>query len=229
MIVAFRNYFRNKMVNLTALSVRHFVPNAKFYCFTYFKNTEEEYKDQEPLHEFIEQKLVQTKVVTNNSLVHDSEDVTKSSGYQNSKSHLFFTEGYNDIFEMVKDVDQTVLCLCEDHFFTTGKVINELLTNSFDIAYGDTDQGDFTANACILAFNPSNVKKYFPLADKFVHGNTIEQLLRDRLIAPAMKDGLSIYRIENRKWVDYCGDGLYTNSSKVMEEEMTKAGIKCSL
>ena len=31
--------------------------------------------------------------------------------------------------------------------------------------------------------------------------------------------------LDNNGWPDYCGDGIYTNSSLAMEEELKKAGI----
>ena len=34
-----------------------------------------------------------------------------------------------------------------------------------------------------------------------------------------------IYKIKDRRRIDYFGDGMYTNSSEEMERELKKAGI----
>lgn len=221
MKVVFRNYFRNKMVNLTMKSIKHFIPESKFYCFTYYKNSFEEYNDQEKLESNIFNYYVKTKYVTNRSEHHDHVDVTKSSGYGNPMNGYYFAESFNEIYKMFKHNDEKILMLCEDHFFTTGKVLQELTQNEFDIAYGPTETLNH-ANACILAVNFKRAEKYFPLPEI---RDPIELLLSHNLIGPAKNDGLNVYEIKNRKWIDYCGDGLYTNSSEVMREEMIKAGI----
>lgn len=148
MIVVFRNFFRNKMVNLTAKSVKHFIPDAELYCVSYYKNDPSVYDDQEPLDKDIQQFLLRTKYV-NEGAIHDHEDSTKTSGYQNADNVKYFVEGYNDIIKLFADVVEKVLILGEDHYFTTGAVLNELQNNDFHLAYAPWDT-DNDANGSIL-------------------------------------------------------------------------------
>ena len=217
MIVIFRNFLRNKMVNLTAQSVKHFVPNTTFYCLTlYKKDYWDDYADQEPLLPYITQFARPTKYVSSNQ-VHDHEDSTKTSGYQNGDNAKYFTEGFNYIMEVFKGVDQKVLILAEDHFFTTGAVLKELQDNEFDLAIAPWDVDD-DANGSVICWRPTKVAHLFPLPEG---GAPIEILLKHTLVDKVE----NVYKIKNRKHADYFGDGKYTNSSVEIEEELKKAGI----
>lgn len=216
MIVVFRNFFRNKMVNLTAKSVKHFIPDAELYCVSYYKNDPSEYDDQEPLDKDIQQFLIRTKYV-NEGAIHDHEDSTKTSGYQNADNVKYFVEGYNDIIKLFTDVVEKVLILGEDHYFTTGAVLNELQNNDFHLAYAPWDT-DNDANGSILCVRPARVKHLFPIPER---GPCIEAHLRDQLVLRVPNS----YAIKNRKHANYFGDGKYTNSSVEIEQELKKANI----
>lgn len=218
--IAFRNFFRNKMVNLSAKSVKHFLPNAEIHCFTLFKNSMLEYKEQEKLLPYIIEHRMQTKYVNPNvEAVQDHVDTTKTSGYANPDNGYYFAEGYNFIYEYFKGLDEPVVILAEDHFFTTGKVLTELVENEYDaaIAPGDHDQN---ANGAIIVINPARLTGIFPIAEYRV---PIEALIQQTIIDKMPSE--KIYRIKNRKWIDYCGDGIYTNSSEDMIREMKAVGI----
>lgn len=232
MIVAFRNFFRNKMVNLTATSVKHFVPDAEFHCFTYHKHDINEYDSQEPLHDWITQYNFKTKYIHSKTDVHDSRNVHGTSGAGHPDNGKFFAESFNEIYEKFKDSDDIILCLCEDHFFTTGATLKEVLNEDYGLCIGPVavdaasavypDQ-DMEANACIMAFRPKQVAKWFPLPEG---PEAIEVLFARKLVKPLVKEGIiKLHKLTTRKWTDYCGDGLYTNSSEVIKEEMVKAGI----
>ena len=230
-MVVFRNFFRNKMVNLTAQSVKHFLPNAEFHCFTYYKQSIGEYGSQEPLHDWIQQYNIQTKY-HGRSDVHDSQNVHGTSGAGHPDNGKFFAESFNDIHNYFKDYDGVVLCLCEDHFFTTGQTLREVVDENYGLCIGPVavdeasavykDQ-DKEANACIMAFRPKQVAKWFPMREG---PEAIEVLFANVLIKPLLEEGqVKMHKLTTRRWTDYCGDGLYTNSSEVMLQELIKAKI----
>jgi hypothetical protein len=221
MIIAFRNFFRNKMVNLSATSIRHFIPNAKIYCFSLYKNNPNEYDSQEPLHPYITEFKFKTKYVGSNK-IQDHEDTTKTNGYANPDNAKYFSEGFNLIHDKLKNYDEKVLILAEDHFFTTGKVLKELVGNPWHVAYANGYAGNHQANGSILGINPAKVKHIFPLKENY--NGTVENSIGEQLLKKIKKVD-NLYRIKNRNWIDYCGDGIYTNSSKDMEEELKKANI----
>jgi len=216
--VCFRNFYRNKMVNLSAKSIKHFLPRANIHCVSLYKDTYDEYKDQEPLDNHIINIVAKTKYVNKNpDAVHDHVDTTKTSGYAHPDNGLWFSEGYNIIFNIFKQYDEPVVMLSEDHFFTTGAVLREIVENSYDIAYASGDR-DINANGSLLVINPQKVKHLFPLPEVRV---PIESLLETHLVSRVENR----YSIKHRKWIDYCGDGIYTNSSADMIREMKASGI----
>lgn len=209
------------MVNLSAQSVKHFLPNAEIHCFTLYKHSISEYDNQELVSDYIAEHRFQTRYINPNEFaIHDCADSTKTSGYANPNNGLFFAEGFNLIFDYFKDVNEPVIMLSEDHFFTTGKVLKELISEDYDVAFASGDHEILAANAALLSIVPSQVRHLFPLKECRM---SIEPLLKDQLITKVNPDRL--YQIVNRKWIDYCGDGIYTNSSEEIRAELIKAGI----
>jgi len=218
LIVCFRNFYRNKMVNLSAKSIKHFLPEASIYCVSLYKESYEEYDNQEPLDNYIYKIAVQTKYVNKNpDAVHDHVDTTKTSGYAHPDNGLWFSEGYNIIYNIFKDYNEPVVMISEDHFFTSGAVLREIVENEYDIAYASGDR-DVNANGSLLVINPQKVNHLFPLPEVRL---PIEALLEQHLVTQVSNR----YSIKHRKWIDYCGDGIYTNSSEDMIREMKAAGI----
>jgi hypothetical protein len=221
MIVVFRNFRRNKMVNLSATSVKHFMPDVPIFCFTFYKTSMDEYKEQPKLLPFIEEFTFKTKYVGKNDN-HDDKDPRKTSGFANPDNGKYFTEGYNLIQSKFKNWDKKFVILAEDHFFTTGKVLKELDENDWHVAFASGYNKDANANGSIIGINPAKVDHLFPINE--TAKGTVEAVLTNHLIKRIKKKS-NVYQIENRKWIDYCGDGKYTNSSEEIEEEMKKAGI----
>lgn len=205
------------MVNLTAQTVKHFIPSATFHCVSFFKKNSSEYDHQEPLLNYISNEFIQTAYVNPENKPHDHIDNKMTSGFENKDNVKYFTEGYNYFFRQFKDLDEKILILSEDHFFTSGKTLEEITTNEFDVAYGPWDLED-DANGAILCLNFAKVGHLFPLPET---GPSIEQHLRLNLIQKASKP----YKITTRKHINYHGDGVYTNSSETIKEEIQKAGI----
>lgn len=225
-IVVIKNFQRNRMVNLTALSVRHFLPNAPIYCYTLYKQSMDEYANQEPLHPFITEFTAQTKYVNKLITIQDHVDPTKTSGYGNPDNGVYFVEGFNLIFEKFSHLTSPLIILAEDHFFTTGETLADLLSSEWDVAYADGGTEDHSRpNASILGLIPTKVAHLFPMAE--TRGVDVEWLLSGHLLNHIEPSRL--YRMKHRKWhgsvPDYCGDGVYTNSSDVMYDEMRKVGI----
>lgn len=225
MIVVFRNYFRNHMVNLSAFSIKHFLPDAQIVCFSLYKEDPNEYDEHTPLLDFIKEKRVQTKYVNTTGKPQDHVDSTQTAGYANHDNVLYITESYNQIYEEFKDVDDKVLILNEDQFFTTGQTLYELETVDFDLAFAEWDKPHvvwFEANGAIMCLRPARYKHCFPLEEKKT-GEIIETILGRLLVIRTYIDRL--YKLTTRSGLDYKGDGLYTNSSEEMKYEMLKANI----
>lgn len=224
MKVVFNNFFRNKILNLTALSVKHFMPNAEFYCFTFYKETPEEYDTQEPLHTWINETKVKTKYVSKNNRSTDSDD-NITSGYANEDNVLFITEWYNLAYEKFKDVNEKVLFLTEDHYFTTGQTLKEIMEIDFDVAYAIWDKPHvcwFEANASIFCFKPSQMKNVFPIPE-IKTGHIIETIMGASIVLNVPRERVHVF--STRSGIDYKGDGAYSNSSNFIEADLKRVGI----
>lgn len=207
------------MVNLSARSIKAFMPNVKIYCYSFYKEKKEEYAEQEFLHPYIVNKFLKTKFVNPANKPLDDIDSTKTSGFQNADNVKYFVEGYNAIYEDFKDEKEKVLILAEDHYFTNGLTLTELYRNDFDLAYAPWDH-DMDANASILCIRFANIPYIFPIPE---NGPPIERHLGDKLVNnvhPSKR-----YMIRNRRHADYFGDGKYTNSSEEIEKELRLAKI----
>lgn len=224
MKVIFRNFFRNTMVNVTAQSVKHFIPDAEFHCITFYKENADEYQHAEPLHDWIKEYKMKTKYVHKTDRPTDSDNIV-TSGYANPDNVLFFTEWYNICYYMFRDVEEKILFLGEDHYFTTGQTLKELVENDFDVAYAEWDKPHvcwFEANASIMCFRPAKVAAGFPIPE-IKTGEIIETIMGRHLLYNTPRD--RIYRLTTRSGIDYRGDGSYTNSSTFIREELKRVGI----
>lgn len=219
MIIVYRNFFRNKMVNLSLKSIRHFLPTARVVCVSFYKESPNEYLDQEPLDESIEQYFFKTAYV-NKGGIPDHIDSTKTSGFQNPDNGKYFVEGYNAVYNIFKDTSEKVLMLSEDHFFTTNATLNELLISDYDVAYAPWDES-LDANGSILCIRFNELPPgIFPLPEA---NRSVEIYLKDTLITKVAPERR--FKLFHRQHADYKGDGMYTNSSEQMKECLVKAGI----
>lgn len=220
MIVIYKNFFRNKMVNLSKASVKHFVPDAKFFCLCLYKQDPAEYNNQETLDDDITVHFRKTNHVWNTNKPLDCVDSSQTAGYANSENAKVFSEGINLCYDILKDVDEKVLILAEDHFFTTGAVLKELTDNDFDLAHATWDSGN-DANASIIGMRPNRLQDFFPIIEW--SGLPVEYHLERNLVTKVPIERR--YRIANRQNINYYNDGVYTNSSEVMIDQLKLAGI----
>jgi hypothetical protein len=224
MIVAFKNFKRNRMVNLTATSIRHFLPDIKIYCITLYKqNYDTEYANQEPLHDYIEEIMAPTKYISPID-VHDSTQYGATSGFANPCNGMYFCEGYNLIYSMFEGINEPVLILGEDHYFTKKTSLEEMLSTvgAWDVCYGDWDSwpGHPRANGSILCIVPSKVSHIFPIPEVM---GSIEDQVGEFILKNIPGDRL--HRLSTREALNYHGDGRYTNSSEEMILDLKAAGI----
>ena len=211
-------------------SVRYFLPDAEFYCVSFFKKSKDEYDKEESLDPCIKNTYLQTEYVINENKPTDHSDDRLTSGFGNRNNGVVFAEGYNAIYNLFKDSEEKVLILAEDHLFTSGAVLKELVENDFDVALAPWDYG---YNGSILAFRPSKVHYAFPIDIKTSQPHVEALLLKvfgeptparrvDRLpkhpglIAPVT------YLMKNRYYLNYFGDGFYTNSSEKIKKAVDK-------
>jgi len=221
MQIAFRNFFRNRTVNLTARSIRHFLPDVPIFCVSFFKHDPCEYDQQEPLLNYIKEFKVPTKYVSTNGKPTDHIDTTQTSGYANRDNSKFFTEGYNEIWRIFRGTPGKILMLAEDHFFTTGATLEELVDNDFSLAYAPWDHpSELDANGSIICMNLLELDALFPIPE---HGSMIEHRLAESVVQRVNPERR--YKIKNRRRINYFGDGMYTNSSQEIEDELRKANI----
>ena len=218
---------RSHMLNLTHKSIKHFVPNAKFFCWSFYDKTPAEYDSHEPLDPDIENTFVKTLYPNTTGLPTDNiwntDPNFKTSGYANFDNIKFFVEGFNLMFEKFKNIDEKVFMLGEDCYFTNGQVLKEIQENDFDLAYAPWEHiSGLDVNACFVCIKPANVKHCFPLDPRQERpGITIETKLGYDLVQKISK----VYKIKNRKGRNYFGDGSYTNSSLKIEEDLKAVGI----
>lgn len=223
MKVIFRNFLRNKMVNLSATSIRHFLPEIEIHCLTLFKKNMSDYDNQEPLHDYIIEHVSQTKYVSGID-VHDSTEYGTTSGFANPCNGIYFTEGFNLIHKLFKDSSEPILILGEDHYFSSGQTLRELVNTDgqWDVAYGDWDSwGEhLRANGSILAIVPNKVSHLFPLQEI---GGSVEDQVGEFLLKYILENRL--HKLSTRAALWYGNDGSYTNSSEEMISELKKVGI----
>ena len=219
MIVVYKNFFRNRMVNLSKKSVQHFLPDAKFYAVSLFKHSTDEYASQEPLDADIVNCYRQTKWVLNNNRPLDTTVDSESAGYAYLGNARLFCEGLNFVYEEFKHTNEKVLMLAEDHFFTTGETLRELTNNEFDWSYG-TWTNSTDVNGSILCFRPQALSYLLPIEEGM---GTVEPYLEEKITLQV--DPSKRHRLTTRHHLDYHGDGFYTNSSDAMTTALKDAGI----
>ncbi len=219
--VCFKNFRRSNFLPLTMASIKHFYPDTDFHAINLCKEGPEEYSGF-PEVNGLNQWYAKTMYVNDLSNIYDGKD---TSGYANVDNTYYFLEGYNLIYEKFRNLESKLLILAEDHFFTNGATLKEIVENDFDLAYARWDSSSTAANASIVCLRPSCCSSIFPLKEPERKYPGVEDYLSHNLIAPAISLGLKIHVISTRKNTDYSNDGFYTNSSREIATALKEAGI----
>ncbi len=218
MLVFYRNFLRNKMLNLSIRSLKHFLPNAKVVVCSFYEHSESEYDNQPHLVGVDFSFFKETKFKKDNNRPLDFDGIT--SGFGHPMNASFFSEGFNIAMEMFGSYEEKILLLNEDHYFTTGETLRLLTSNDYTISYANWDS-QTSVNASIVSFIPSKVNHLFPISE--VSKSMVEQHFYTNLVAHVPAEERLL--IPTRYHIDYKGDGSYCNSSALIEQDLAKAGI----
>ncbi len=211
MKIILKNFLRNNICNLTIASILHFRPDANIYCLCQYKKSPDDYLSQEALN-----------LPYFNIFYRRSQYTDLGASVANKYNNLFFTEGYNQIFDFFRtehkdDKNEPMLMLAEDHFFTSGATLTELEGTDCDLAFAGWGAG---ANGSILFLHPEKVKNIFPIPERW---DTIEHTLYADVVKKIPKDRL--HQLTTRNELDYKGDGVYSNNYDEIKSEMIRTGI----
>lgn len=231
--ICIKNFERNESANLVAISVKHFIPNAKIYLFNFYDERKNINIEQ------LEQTLYQDIINIPSKYVLGQLNSDCSNARNNG---LYYTEYYNLVYKYFQNLNGKVLLLDDNHFFTNGNTLKEILDNNFDIAWAFYSgvppklNGEYLTlshrslievycggyvNGSILCINPIKFKNLniFPLPE---YREYIETILTEKLIN---NNNLVKYQIKNRYDGDYFNDGIYTNDPNEMKHMMIECGI----
>ena len=207
-IVVYKNCKRYDCLNLAIKTTKKFIPEASIFCVDmYTENYDETMMSLIPLNKnniF----PIKTKYIVKNK-----DDVESWRPY----NCLFFSEGYNVIYELFKNYDGKLFACNEDQFFTNGNTIRELRENEFDLAWANWCWPDEnTVNAGILCFNPSTCASLFPMPEEHTH---VDRRLYQHIMEIQKQHGLRYYKMKNRIADDYKGDGIRVTTDKGYSEK----------
>lgn len=225
MIVFYKNYKRTERVLLCIQSVRHLFPDIDIRCLLLYDETSDEYEPYFDLFDKLDVTVYFDKKTYNFG----------PSGEHSPNNGYYFTEGINKIYKLVKKETQKVFILDEDEFFTTGATIRYLLDTEFDLACSHwvapdpvfyEKKASMDMNGAFLCIVPHNVKKYFPLPERF---EFIEILLGHELHDKCVADGLRVVDIPTRHGKNYHGDGVHDNNIETIKRTLTEHNIPFQL
>jgi hypothetical protein len=224
MVVFYKNYKRTERVLLSIQSVKYLFPDIKVYCLLLFDKDKREYDS-----------YVETFNKLGVSLFFDKKKYNfgNLSAQGSVNNGFYFTEGINKIQKICVDIDinQNVLILDEDHFFTTGKTINFLLNETFDLAIGTWPAPDpviykkrpvIEPNASIVCMNPVSLNEIFPITPMHEY---VEILFGFELVEKSMNLGKIVKKIPTRDYTNFHDDGIHTNNIEEIKTQLTLANI----
>jgi len=224
MIVFYKNYKRTDRVLLSIQSVKHLFPEIEIYCLMLYDNDKSEYAEYIDKFTKLDVKVF-FDIKTYNFGTSGAEGSTHNGFY--------FTEGVNKMQKICveSNISDKVLMLDEDHFFTTGKTINYLLSSDFDLAVGwwpaptsikYKSRPSFEPNASIICINPISLNDSFPIEPAHEY---VEILFGFELVQKSVNNGKKVVEIPTRKYTNFDGDGIHTNNIEDIKRELTLANI----
>jgi hypothetical protein len=210
MIFCIKNYHKNINSSLTAKSIKHF-GDHKVYLINIHKH---DIPDREGLDASLFDGIYDFKAKYN-----------FGTGAGSQVNGFYFSEGINRAFECFKHTEEKIVVIDEDHFFTTGKQIQDLEENEYDLAWAywtaPPPQSDIDVSGAIISFRPASIKNLFPLPERL---QFIEHLLKQELLEK-MPSNLKVYKMKYRDYTNYFGDGFFTNDWAEIDAELKKIGI----
>lgn len=210
MIFCIKNYHKNINSTLTAKSIKHFGVHHKVYLLNIFKNEE--------ILEGIDQNIF-------DGIFHFKGKYDLGTGAGSPVNGYYFTEGINYAFQCFRETNEKIVVIDEDHFFTTGMQIKDLEENEYDMAWAywtaPPPSSEFDVSGAIISFRPLSVKDLFPLPERCQY---IEHLLREEFLKKLPVNCIS-YKMKYRNYINYYGDGIFTNDYREIEKELKKVGI----
>lgn len=207
MIFCIKNFCKNKNSSLVAKSIKHF-GNYKIFLFNIYIN--------DINHEHLDKTLFE-------NIIDKKGKYDLGSGSGSKVNGFYFSEGINLIVDYFKTLDEKIVILDEDHYFLNGNTIKELELNDYDLAWAfwpSPDQHPEDVAANIISINPKSLSHLFPLPEKLEY---IEKILREELLLKVDKN--KVYKIKNRNYLDYFGDGHFTNNVNEIENSLKSIGI----
>lgn len=207
MIVAYKNYKRTERALLGMASVRHFMPDKEMHCLNLFDESPSEYDADMPAFEKL------------GVVVHFEKNKWRCGpGYGSPCNGLYYTEYLNYFSKIFADREK-VVALDEDVHFTTGETLRWFEERTFDLAWANWWVG---VNGGILGINFRTLAHLFPLPEIVLE---VEKILKANLLDKATAGGFSVAKIPTRDWYNYFGDGIYSNDTREIRENLMKAGI----
>lgn len=226
MIIFYKNYKRTERTLLSIQSVRYLFPTIDIRCLFLYEESADEY-----IYECVKEIELLKKLKVKLYFDKKKWNFENSSASNSSHNGYYFTEGINKIQSLTKESEK-VLILDEDSFFTTGKTIQFLLDNKFDLAWAHwgcsptpityDKRPKSEINGSILGINSKKLNNIFPIIEK---NEYIEFILGFELYEKCLELKYEIIEIPTRHNWNYFGDGTFTNDVNEIKNELKKANI----
>lgn len=207
---------------LSIASVRHLFPDIEIRILQQYVRHDAEYDGMNgELERLGVEKIYHTRKR------HDPNGRPKGSW--SNRNGLYFTEGLNGMMERAGDVEDKLVMLDEDHFFTTGETLRFLDGADFDLATGQwpappsaKNRPSREVNGSIIAVDTRSMGEFFPLPERAEY---IEILLGRELHDRAVGKKLKVIDIPTRNYTNFGGDGFHSNDTDEIRRGLQKAGI----
>jgi len=207
-IVVFKNFKRYDCLELSIKTTKHFIPESDIFCVDMMgEQYSESFKDLIPLPK---SQIFNrpTKYIASNPQFIES---------WRPYNCLFFSEGYNTIFDIFQNFNGKILAINEDQFFTNGNTLKELKENDFDLAWANWVWPDEnTVNGSILCFNPIKCKNLFPLPEEPTY---VDKRLYEHIMTKHEELDIKLYKMKNRVGDNYMQDGIRVTIDKGYSEK----------
>lgn len=206
-IIVFRNCLRYECLELSIKTAKMFVPESSIFCVDMH------------VDDYTQNMMNLIPLPPSQIFPRKTKYVARNRNNVESwrpGNCLFFSEGYNVIYDIFKDYDGKLFACNEDQFFTNGNTINELKQNEFDFAWANWCWPDEnTVNGSIFCFNPSKCSALFPMPEDHTY---VDKRLYQHIVETQHQHGLKLYKMLNRVGEDYKGDGIRVTTDRGYSE-----------